>query len=60
MKIFNFIINILNDRKFQILIIISWYLFYYFVLYILMNSNGVYPYKSILSMKEFPIDEILK
>ncbi len=59
-KIINFIYRILNNKKCQLFIIISWYVFYYFVLYILMNSNGVYPYKTIFEMNEFPIDKVLR
>lgn len=59
-KIRSFTYGILNNRKWQKTIIISWYLFYYVVIFIVMNSNGVYPFRSIYSMKEFPIDLIMR
>ncbi len=59
-EIVNYIYIILNDMRWKKVIIVGWYIFYYIVIFILMNSNGVYPYQTIFSMKEFPIDKIIK
>ena len=59
-KIVNYVYIILNDIRWKKVIIVGWYIFYYIVIFILMNSNGVYPYQTIFSMKELPIDKIIK
>ncbi len=38
----------LNNEKIWKIIIISWYIFYFVVMYLILNSNGVFPYQTIL------------
>lgn len=43
------ILNKCNNKKNLKIIIIIWYIFYFTIMYIVLNSNGVYPYQTILT-----------
>lgn len=45
------IYNKYNTRKNWKFIIIAWYIFYFTIMYIVLNSNGVYPYQTIFTAK---------
>lgn len=46
---FTSIYNKYNTKDNWKFIIILWYIFYFIVMYIILNSNGVYPYQTILN-----------
>lgn len=43
-----FIKNSKDNKKSKLLLVICWYIFYYSIMYIYLNSNGVYPYNWII------------
>lgn len=45
-----FLSRLLVNKKINKLLIISWYILYYIIMFILLKSNGVYPYQTVFDI----------
>ena len=49
-RINDFYLKITYNKNFKVCLILSWYTIYYIAMFIILNSNGVYPYMTIFKL----------